>query len=577
MEYLRKLIISNYFYLFLIVLVALFLRFYQLENIPAGFLNDEANAGYDAYSVLLTGKDQWNNFLPVNNFVGFGDFPRPIHRYLLLIPVYLFGLNEFSTRFISALAGVLSVAALYFLVKKLVNRKAAFFSALLLAIMPWAVGLSRIGHESNIAILFLIIALIFGLVQKSSKSLYYVVIFLALSMYTYSAYILYAPLVLIVIFYVNYKKERGYGYLLKPLVLFLILISPIIFQKNAATVRFSQVGLTTNINSIGLINNLNDQRGQCQAIFNPIICKITDNKTVLYTGTFIKNYLSHFSPNFLYTNGTSTQFSILPERGLDYIFNILPLIFGFIFLLRNSKQRKLNSIFVILFLLAPVPDSLTSDGNYVRASIMQPFIAVVTGLGYYYLVNYLINKYKTLKYLILFLVFILISFSLSSFFIVYTTYFKNNYAIYSQYGYRDLMQKTYSLRNDYDKIYISRHLNDAKQYVYYLFYTKYDPRKYQSKKDVSYSVGADGWISVDRVENIYFVQKPPTSSQLEEMGNINSLIISNPVDFPKSIKPVFIVKDKLGNTIFEAEKSSDLLEYNREQKKLRLKENAQVY
>jgi len=547
--------------LLLIILLAVFLRFYQLGNIPAGFLNDEANAGYDAYSILLTGKDQWNNFLPINNFIGFGDFQPPVNRYSQLLPIKIFGLNEFSVRFMSALAGVLSVAALYFLVKKLINWRAAFFSALLLTIMPWAVGLNRIGHESNLAILFLIAALFFGLMPKSGKSLLIAVFFLALSMYTYSAYILYAPLVLIVVLFINYNKERGYGYLLKPLILFIILISPIIFQRNAASVRFSQVGLTTNITSVGLINDLNDQRGQCLAVFNPLICKITDNKAVLYAGTFIKNYLSHFSPNFLYINGTPTQFSILPERGLDYIFNILPLIFGFIFLLRNSKQRKLNSIFIVLFLFAPLPDSLTSDGNYVRASIMQPFIAVVTGLGYYYLVDYLISKYKTLKYLILLLVLMLIAFSLSSFFIIYTTYFKNNYAIYSQHGYRDLMQKTYSLRNDYDKIYISRHLNDAKQYIYYLFYTKYYPQKYQSKKNVSYSRERDGWISIDRIDNIYFVQDlPMTSSQSAKTGS-GTLFISNPADFPKNIRYEFTVKDKLGNILFKAVKLDNLIEY----------------
>jgi 4-amino-4-deoxy-L-arabinose transferase-like glycosyltransferase len=557
----RSVFNKSYLLLFFIICLAIFLRFYQLGNIPAGFLNDEANAGYDAYSVLLTGKDQWNTFLPLTHFVGFGGAPLPVYRYLSLIPIYLFGLNEFSTRFISSLGGILSVMALYFLVKKLVNKKAALFSALFLAIMPWAIGLSRIGHEANIGILFLIVALIFGLVQKSGKSLYYAAFFLALSMYTYSAYILYAPLVLMVILWVNYEKEKGYGYLLKPLILFLIFISPMIFQQNAASVRFSQVGLTTNINSIGLINNLNDQRGQCLAAFNSTICKITDNKALLFPSTLVKNYLSQFSPNFLYVNGTPTQFSILPERGLDYLFNFLPLILGIVFFLRNNKQRKLSFALTTLFLLSPLPNAFTSDGNYVRSSIMQPFLALFGGLGIYYCWDFLKGKQKLISYLFATVFLIAISFSLISFFIIYLTYFKNNYAIYSQYGYKDLIQKTYALRNDYNRIYISRHLNDAKQYIYYLFYTKYDPRQYQGKKGVSYSMTTDGWVSVDKIGNIYFVPNPPTGSQLEKMSSLNCLIISSPLDFPKSIKPVFVVKDKLGNVIFEAVRSVDLLRY----------------
>ncbi len=562
--------ILNYIPLFLILILAIFLRFYNLGNIPAGFLNDEANAGYDAYSLLLTGKDQWNNFLPLNNFIGFGDFQPPLHRYSSIIPILIFGLSEFSVRFISALAGVLSVAALYFLVEKLVNRKAAFFSSLLLAVMPWAVGLNRIGHESNLAILFLILALFFGLLQKSGKSLFSCVFFLALSMYTYSAYILYAPLVLIVVFYVNHKKEMGYKSLLKPLILFLIIISPIVLQKNSASVRFSQVGLTTNINSIGLINNLNDERGQCLIMFNPIFCKITDNKVILFTSTFVKNYLSHFSPNFLYINGTTTQFSILPKRGLDYLFNFVPLIIGIAFFLKNKKQRKLTNAFIILFLLSPLPDSFTSDGNYVRASIMQPFLALFGGLGIYYLLDTLKEK-KILRYLFTTLFFLSFSFSLISFFIIYTTYFKNNYSIYSQYGYKDLITNIEENRKNYDKIYISKHLNDTKQYIYYLFFTHYDPAKYQSKKNISYSKSQDGWISVDKIENIYFVETLPVIKESSSLENENILLISNPVDFPKLIKPVFEIKDKLDNVLFKAISFSDLLEYNKAQELLKNK------
>jgi hypothetical protein len=71
----------------------------------------------------------------------------------------------------------------------------------------------------------------------------------------------------------------------------------------------------------------------------------------------------------------------------------------------------------------------------------------------------------------------------------------------------------------------------------------------------------DGWVSVDKIGNIYFVPNPPTGSQLEKMSSLNCLIISSPLDFPKSIKPVFVVKDKLGNVIFEAVRSVDLLRY----------------
>ncbi len=551
--------------LFFVILIAIFLRFYQIGDIPAGFLNDEANAGYDAYSILLTGKDQWGTFLPINNFIGFGDFQPPVNRYSMLIPIFLFGLNEFSVRFVSALAGVLAVIALYFLTRKLVDKKAAIFSSLFLAIMPWSVGLNRIAHEANIAIFFLIIALFFGVFKRTSKDLFLSAFFIALTMYTYSAYILYAPLVLAVILFINYKREDGFKPLIKPLIFFIILISPIIFQKNAATVRFSQVGLNTNINSMGLINTLNDKRGQCQNTIDPFICKIADNKPLLFTSTFVKNYLSHFSTNFLYISGTDTQFSILPKRGLDYLYCLPLLILGLLFLLKDKKYKKINYAFVILFLLSPVPDSLTSDGNYVRSSIMIPFLALLNGLGLYYLFNIL--KGKRLKQLLIVLITLIMFFSVFSLFITYNTYFKNNYSIFSQYGYKDLMGKVHGLKDDYERIYITRHLNDAKQYIYYLFFNKYDPVKYQGKKNVSYSKEENSWLSIDKIENIYFVQNPPVIDENSELSTKKILIISNPVDFPKEVKPVFVVKDRLGNVLFKAVNLSELLKYNKEYKK----------
>ena len=104
MENLRKL--NKYsLYLVLVILLAAFLRFYQLGNIPAGLTNDEANTGYDAYSILLTGKDQWGTFLPITNFKGFGDFPPPIYRYLSVIQIHFLGLNPFAVRLSLRLQG----------------------------------------------------------------------------------------------------------------------------------------------------------------------------------------------------------------------------------------------------------------------------------------------------------------------------------------------------------------------------------------------------------------------------------------------------------------------------------------
>lgn len=54
--------------LILILLIALFLRFYKLESIPAGLHADAASQGYNAFSLLNTGKDRYGEPWPIGRY-----------------------------------------------------------------------------------------------------------------------------------------------------------------------------------------------------------------------------------------------------------------------------------------------------------------------------------------------------------------------------------------------------------------------------------------------------------------------------------------------------------------------------
>ena len=97
-----------------IIFLAFFLRFYQLGNNPPSLTWDEAAWGYNAYSIGIDGRDEFGRFLPLDYLESFGDFKPPVYAYLDVLPVKIFGLNEFAVRFPSALFGVLTVIATYF-------------------------------------------------------------------------------------------------------------------------------------------------------------------------------------------------------------------------------------------------------------------------------------------------------------------------------------------------------------------------------------------------------------------------------------------------------------------------------
>src|SRR5690606_39044514 len=123
-----------------------------------GFTPDEASFGYDAYSLLKTGKDQWGHPVPIV-LESFGDFKPPLYAYLTIPFVAVFRMSEFSVRLPNAIAGTLAIYATYLMVSelakhtKLSKRKSetfALLSALLLSISPWHVMLSRGAFEANL-------------------------------------------------------------------------------------------------------------------------------------------------------------------------------------------------------------------------------------------------------------------------------------------------------------------------------------------------------------------------------------------------------------------------------------------
>src|SRR3989338_286967 len=106
----------------LILLLAAFLRFYKIDQVPPSLSWDEVSIGYNAYSILKTGKDEWGEAYPLA-FKSFGEYKYPIHIYASVASIYFFGLNEFALRFPSALFGVINIFLLFLIAFKLFKNQ----------------------------------------------------------------------------------------------------------------------------------------------------------------------------------------------------------------------------------------------------------------------------------------------------------------------------------------------------------------------------------------------------------------------------------------------------------------------
>lgn len=159
--------------LMLALLLAAFLRLWQLSDLPPGLYHDEAYNGLDALS-LLQGKDfpqfyeGWELYaqdahadhppIPTRFPIFFeGNYGRePLHIYLMALSIWLFGATPFAIRLVPALAGVLAVFTTYLAAQVLLTNSeqqapssathlAPGFAALFMAILLPAIHFSRFG------------------------------------------------------------------------------------------------------------------------------------------------------------------------------------------------------------------------------------------------------------------------------------------------------------------------------------------------------------------------------------------------------------------------------------------------
>src|SRR5258708_4621414 len=143
---------KHWFLILFVLFVALFLRVYKVESNPPGLTSDEASLGYNAYSILKTGRDEYGTLLPII-FKSFGDYKPGLYVYLAVPAIATLGLNETAVRLPSVIAGIFTVYLVYLVTRELFkNDRLALISLVVAATNPWLIYFSRGAWEVNIAL-----------------------------------------------------------------------------------------------------------------------------------------------------------------------------------------------------------------------------------------------------------------------------------------------------------------------------------------------------------------------------------------------------------------------------------------
>jgi len=372
---------KNKILLILILVLGFALRFYRLNSYPA--LNaDEAAIGYNAYSLILTGKDEHGNAFPVH-FQSFNDYKPGLYFYAVLPFVASLGLNTLAVRIPGALAGVVSIYLLYLLICELkIPKKPKYFSllsAFFLAISPWHIHFSRGGWEVNFATFLIILGvLLFYLSKKKTMLIYFSFIFFCLSFYTYHSARIVAPLLILSLIF--FERKFVFANIKKFVISFLIsflFCLPLIVDIFTGSVfsRAAGVGLFADP---GPLSRINEQRGEHED-YARIDAKILHNKATNYSLAFLSNWSKHYWGEFLFLSGETIQRNRVPEMGQLYLIDFIFIVIGFMGVVRYTKGF---GFWLFWLLIAPIASALTFQSPHaLRAQNMVIPLIVFSSFG----------------------------------------------------------------------------------------------------------------------------------------------------------------------------------------------------
>jgi len=495
-----KKFLKNYYLLILILCLAAFLRFYQITNVPPSTQWDETAIGYNAYSILKTGRDEYGKLLPLV-FKSFGDYKPGLYIYLTVPSVAVFGLNELAVRIPSALAGIAAVFLIYQVSYLLFKKKAlSLFISFALAMSPWAIHFSRGGWEANVALFLTLLGIFYFLKsEKKPKYLYPSSIAFGLSLLAYQGSKVFIPLLLLglLIFFFKNVKKLPLKNLVISLVLLFLVASPAflaVFTGGGGRLKtmslFSYQRPADEVKSI-----LNVDEG------NMVYFNLFHSESLSFATRLAERYFNHFSPRFLFFEGDwSSLRHGPPYTGALYLFDFLLLIAGGYFLVRfNTSQSK----FVWFWLLvAPIPAVLTRDSiQGIRSLNMVLPLMILIGCGFYQIFLWLPKKRKIFSSFIVLFLTVLYLFSAAYYFDQYFYHYPLQSSKDWGYGYKQAVQKIYPLRNNYQKIIFTSEYGQP--YIYWLFHGKYPPIDYQAKARLTENLSGDVG-KVEKLDNVEF-------------------------------------------------------------------------
>lgn len=524
--------IKTFVIIFLLFITSLFIFTFKLGENPPGVYVDEAVTGYNAYSILMTGKDEYGKNYPIA-FRFFGSFSPPLYTYLTTIPIRFFGLNEFSVRVVSAIFGSLMIIVLYFFLSgsEFFEKKVLYLILLLFIITPWNFFFARTGYEIYLGFFLLSLGslfLWFGLRNKFSLTLG--VAILSLSTYASHSQIYTAP-ILLIIFCTVFFKLLNKKFLNAGFILALVIQFPhILIINTQAFLNKSDLFYITEI----ILN--------ADKIFLPKIIAVP----LSFLFSFLARLTAYFSLSNLFFNPDPDLQRSIPEISVFYNWMIVPFLAGAYLLVDRIKNRF--SIFIIILLISTVlPASLTKDPFSTQRALglLLPLYLIIS-IGF----QFISNKIQFKKFFLIYILMFSIAITLlwRSYFILLPA----ERAISWSYGYKELSR---IILENPELNYVIEQTNGKPSYIELAFFLKTDAKKIQSQADLNMienyynSVSFDSEKDIANTQNRKMIWEEDIYKRQVLVGD--EFIVSDSQAKEHFLTEIFRISDRRGYPVFK--------------------------
>lgn len=450
------------------LVLAAFLRFWKIESVPPATSMDEASISYNAYSVLKTGGDEYGEF-PLISQRSYDDWRRS--TYLLLTTPFIgtLGLRPMAARLPAIILSVISVWATYKIAFLLFGQTTGLLAAFFLAISPWHVYISRLGHESNAYLSFFLFGvLLFLEALKQKRKIWLSFGFFTLSLVSYYAGQVLLPPFALGLAWIYRKKLPAFR---TQVILFAILLVPILWNifSPAAMVRFSGTSaFSPGVHAREFASRVVSYNEASS--HGDIVGMLRYHRYLFPVEIFIRNYFSHFSPEWLFANSGGEPFKA-PNIGLAYLWQLPFVLVGIV------VARK-KPIALLWLFAATLPGSIATQAPHaMRGYVLVPVLQILTALG----IVWLWLQLRSARILFVCILALTILYNFSLFTRNYFFVFPKEQSRSFHYPMSRAIPYVLANQDQYQKIVFSNQGDLYQSYMVFLYYSNYDPSLYQQE------------------------------------------------------------------------------------------------